>query len=224
MLTRRHLLLAVVSLSTSLLAVAAQANPRQAFDQIEGIAIRTRNHSRELANQLRDSRLPLGRAYRDLATMQQVADNLRVVADNYGNPEQIAADVRSLSVLVGRVSQDLSTLPVGGLGTRHVNVRNLNRLALELQQDVADLQIRLSALASPVVSRYPGGGYGPSGYGNFGGYGPADFGGQHFGGHDRHHDDCQPTLAPQVQPRPGVAYGPSGLGISGRWFSLYFGR
>ncbi|MDX1947556.1 MAG: hypothetical protein SFU86_19310 [Pirellulaceae bacterium] len=127
----------------------ACADYRQVCDKVEGIAIRARNHCRELAKQIRNQRLPLGEAYGDLASAQQVADHLRRVADNYGSPEQIAADVEQLTLLVAGVSQQLRGLQLDwGPRTSAGDIRNLNRLVDKLREDVTELQVRLAMFGS----------------------------------------------------------------------------
>lgn len=144
-------LLAFALFSASLLCTVdlARADYRQVCDKMEGIAIRARNHCRDLAKQIRSQRLPLGEAYGDLTAAQQTADHLRRVADNYGSPEQIATDVEQLTQLVAGVRQQLRGTDVGwGPRTSAGDIRNMNRLMDKLWEDVTELQVRLAMFDS----------------------------------------------------------------------------
>jgi hypothetical protein len=160
----------------------ARADQHQAIHEIENLAAHVRTHSREMANALRFGRFPHEFTHHllgDLAAVGQAADHLRDTADDHDHPQHILADIRQLSPLVRQVVSHVRELnaSIGWYGGGSSSLRNLNRLAAEMQQDMRELEFNARLLDaghyhSPGTTHYrpvltqpgPGIAFGPGGF------------------------------------------------------------
>lgn len=213
-----------ISLSFTTLAVALAASPiyanhQSTYHQVEILAIRTQNQAREMAAFIRYNRhLPpcSQNLQGELAAIGETATCIRQTADQFGNPQHLARDVRELSQLVAHVSRHVRDLPTGGWGSSgatQASVRNLNRIMLCLQDHARELQAKVLLLDDACFF----GNGSPSGPGQLGynQYGSGQFGGGFPG---------QSWGAAPIQQRPGYSYGSGGLTFGNSQFSIRLGR
>ena len=129
----------------------ARADQHRAVHEIERLALHVRTHSREMASLLRVGRFPHDFAQHlrgDLAAVGQAADHLRDTADDHDHPQHILADIRQLSPLVRQVVSHVRELNagLGWYGGGSSSLRNLNRLAAEMQEDMQQLEFNARLL------------------------------------------------------------------------------